>query len=294
MNAKKRALGKGLSALLQDPENDGKSRDNTGQYALGNIADIHISQIEANPFQPRDRFEEESLKELAASILKQGIIQPVTVRKLAYDKYQLISGERRLKAAKIAGLDSIPAFIRVADDQQMLELALVENIQRENLNAIEVAISYQRLMEECQLTQDELSKLVGKSRASVANYVRLLKLPPELQIAIRDEQITMGHARALINIEDEATQIAILKNILQKELSVREVEAIVRNLNRENETKPKQLKAVPQHFREAIQQISKNLGLKMQINRTVNGKGSLTINFNSDEDFEILKSKLNT
>lgn len=292
MNAKKKALGKGLSALLQDSDNADGRGSGASHFSIGNIADISLDQIEANPFQPRDRFEEESLTELAESIRQQGIIQPVTVRKISHDHYQLISGERRLKAARMAGLETLPAFIRGADDAQMLELALVENIQRENLNAIEIAISYQKLMEECKLSQDELSSRVGKSRATVANYMRLLKLPPELQVAIRDEKISMGHARALVNIEDEETQLAILKNILIKELSVREVEAIVRNLNKEDESKPKALQAVPGGLRETVRKLSKNLGMKMRISRTAGGKGSLTISFSSDKEFETLKKKL--
>jgi ParB family chromosome partitioning protein len=292
MNAKKRALGKGLSALLQDSGNEALAQG-SGQFSIGNIAEIHLDQIEANPFQPRDHFEEASLEELAASIRQQGIIQPVTVRKTEKDTYQLISGERRLKAARMAGLESIPAFIRTADDSQMLELALVENIQRENLNAIEIGISYQRLLEECQLTQVELSQRIGKSRATVANYIRLLKLPPELQIAIRDNRITMGHARALINIEDQETQLTILKNILLKDLSVREVEAIARNLNKAKNDQPAPLQAIPAGYKKAVKELSKNLGMSVQIRRTADGKGSLSIRFNSDKEFERLNKILN-
>lgn len=293
MNAKKRALGKGLSALLQDSGSDALSQGNAGQFSIGNIAEIHLDQIEANPFQPRDHFEEVSLQELANSIRQQGIIQPVTVRKTDHDSYQLISGERRLKAARMAGLESIPAFIRSADDHQMLELALVENIQRENLNAIEIGISYQRLIEECQVTQEELSQRIGKSRATVANYIRLLKLPPELQIAIRDNHITMGHARALINIEDQETQLAILKNILLKGLSVRDVEAIVRNLNKEKNDKPTPLQAIPASHKQAVRELSTNLGMNVQLRRTADGKGTLSIRFGSDKEFELLKKILN-
>jgi ParB family chromosome partitioning protein len=293
MNAKKRALGKGLSALLQDSGSDALSQGNAGQFSIGNIAEIHLDQIEANPFQPRDHFEEASLEELAESIRQQGIIQPVTVRKTDHDSYQLISGERRLKAARMAGLESIPAFIRTADDNQMLELALVENIQRENLNAIEIGISYQRLIEECQVTQEELSQRIGKSRATVANYIRLLKLPPELQIAIRDNRISMGHARALINIDDQETQLAILKNILLKDLSVRDVEAIVRNLNKEKNDKPAPLQAIPASHKQAVKELSTILGMNVQLRRTADGKGTLSIRFSSDKEFERLREILN-
>ena len=200
---KKTGLGKGLDLILGSPETDITSRDISGDFVAGAVAEIDINLIETNPFQPRTEFDETALRELAQSIKEQGVIQPVTVRKLGYNKYQLISGERRLRASKMAGLSKIPAFIRVANDEQMLELALIENIHRENLNAIEVAISYQRLIDECNLTQEEVSEKVGKSRSAVANFLRLLKLPPEIQLAIRDGHISMGHARALININDK-------------------------------------------------------------------------------------------
>ena len=202
-----RALGRGLDKILGSPETDITSKDISGDFVAGAIAEIDIDLIETNPFQPRTEFDETALRELAQSIKEQGVIQPVTVRKLGYNKYQLISGERRLRASKMAGLTKIPAFIRVANDEQMLELALIENIHRENLNAIEVAISYQRLIDECNLTQEEVSEKVGKSRSAVANFLRLLKLPPEVQLAIRDGHITMGHARALININDKEEQL---------------------------------------------------------------------------------------
>ncbi|HRY98584.1 MAG TPA: ParB/RepB/Spo0J family partition protein [Bacteroidales bacterium] len=290
MNAKKRALGKGLSALLQDGNGDLTERTPGSSFVAGSIADIRLSLIESNPFQPRDHFEVESLTELAASIRQQGIIQPVTVRRTGHDSYQLISGERRLKAARMAGLEVIPAFIREAEDEQMLELALVENIQRENLNATEIAISYQRLMEECSLTQDNLSARVGKSRATVANYVRLLRLPPEVQIAIRDEQISMGHARALIGLETTEAQLKTLALILEKGLSVREVEALVR---RQGTPPPRHaVAAIPGEFRDAARSMSQSLGLKVSVKRNAGGKGSLTIRFSSDEEFRELRSRL--
>ena len=225
---KKRGLGRGLDAILQSPETDITSADISGNYVAGAIAQIEIDKIETNPFQPRTDFDETALNELAESIKNQGVIQPVTVRKMGYDKYQLISGERRLRASKMAGLKKIPVFIRVANDEQMLEMALIENIHRENLNAIEVAISYQRLIEECKLTQDQLSEKVGKDRSTVANFLRLLKLPAEIQIAIRDGYITMGHARALVNISDKKKQLIILKRIINEDLSVRQVEMLTR------------------------------------------------------------------
>ena len=178
MKAKKKALGRGLDAILQSPETDITSKDISGNYVVGAIADIDLNKIESNPFQPRTEFDDESIIELARSIAEQGIIQPITIRKLGYDKYQLISGERRFRAAKLAGLEDIPSYIRVANDEQMLEMALVENIHRKNLNAMEIAISYQRLIEECELTQEKLSENVGKDRTTVSNYIRLLKLPP--------------------------------------------------------------------------------------------------------------------
>ncbi|PKP01587.1 MAG: chromosome partitioning protein ParB, partial [Bacteroidetes bacterium HGW-Bacteroidetes-9] len=201
MNPKKKALGRGLSAILESPETDITSTDISGSFVAGAIASLPVAQIEPNPFQPREDFDPEALNDLASSIKEQGIIQPITVRKMGYDKYQLISGERRLKASKLAGIEEIPCYIRIANDQQMLEMALVENIQRESLNALEIAISYQRLIDECELTQDELSQRVGKNRTTISNYIRLLKLPAELQVSIRDGKITMGHARALINID---------------------------------------------------------------------------------------------
>ncbi|MBE0640589.1 MAG: ParB/RepB/Spo0J family partition protein, partial [Bacteroidales bacterium] len=280
------------SALLQDGNGDLGNRNSGSGFVAGSIADIRLSLIESNPFQPRDRFEQEALEELAESIRQQGIIQPVTVRKTSHDHFQLISGERRLKAAKMAGLEVIPAFIREANDDQMLELALVENIQRENLNAMEIAISYQRLMEECTLTQDVLSVRVGKSRATVANYVRLLKLPPEVQIAIRDEKIGMGHARALISLGSVSSQLDILGEILDKELSVREVEDLVRKRNAQGKPAPKSKLAMPKEYKEAASAISRKLGLKVMLKRNASGKGSLTIRFSSDDELRALQSQL--
>lgn len=285
---KKRGLGRGLDAILQSPETDITSSDISGNYVAGAIAQIDIDKIETNPFQPRTDFDETALSELSESIKKQGVIQPVTVRKMGYDKYQLISGERRLRASKMAGLETIPVFIRVANDEQMLEMALIENIHRENLNAIEVAISYQRLLEECQLTQDQLSEKIGKDRSTVANFLRLLKLPAEIQIAIRDGYITMGHARAIINISDKTKQLLILKRIIDEDLSVRQVEMLVRE-------KPvkKQKSIIPEKYKVQADTLSKALKMNVKVNRDSKGKGSLTINFKNDEEFERLVDFIN-
>lgn len=293
MNPKKKALGRGLSAILESPETDITSSDISGNFVAGAIASLPLSQIEANPFQPREDFDQEALNELAASIKEQGIIQPITVRKMGYDKYQLISGERRLKASKLAGLDEIPCYIRIANDQQMLEMALVENIQRESLNALEIAISYQRLIEECELTQEELSQRVGKNRTTVTNYIRLLKLPAELQVAIRDNKISMGHARALINIDDEQTQIAILKNIITKELSVREVEEIVRNLNKQPASrKEAPARELPREIEAIRENIAGKLDTKVNVTLNQKGKGNIVISFNSQKQLERILAEL--
>ena len=238
---KKKALGRGLSALLSDTPNDEQlevdhlphskvGATHTAQEITHGITEIDLDQIEVNPFQPRSHFDQSAIEELAESIRVHGIIQPITVRRLAERQYQLISGERRYQASKLAGLTSIPVYLRSANDQQMLEMALIENIQRENLNAIEIALSYQRLMSECNLRQEELGDRVGKNRSTVTNYLRLLKLPPDIQIAVRDNKLSMGHARAIINVENADQQLYIFKKALGEELSVRKVEELVREL----------------------------------------------------------------
>jgi len=287
MNPKKKVLGRGLSAILESPETDITSKDISGEFVAGAIANIEIDKIEPNPFQPRTDFDEDALNELSQSIKEQGIIQPITVRKLGYDKYQLISGERRLKASKLAELTSIPAYIRIANDKQMLEMALVENIHREDLNAIEIAISYKRLVEECDITSDELSEHVGKNRTTITNYLRLLKLPPEIQIALRDNKISMGHARALINIDDIETQLTILKNILSKDLSVRKVEEIVRNLSQDGDS-PKEEKHIelPEKYVTIKKQLIEKLEVKVDVKCNNKGKGSIVIPFKSNKEFE--------
>ncbi|HQW23059.1 MAG TPA: ParB/RepB/Spo0J family partition protein, partial [Bacteroidia bacterium] len=224
MTIKKSALGKGLSALLESNDTDVTSNLSPAATGgvVGSIAQIPLEQIEPNPFQPRVDFDDTALGELAASIKEQGIIQPITVRKLGYDKYQIISGERRYKASKLGGLKTIPAYIRVANDQGMLEMAIVENIQRQDLNSLEVALSYKRLIDECGLTQEELSERLGKNRSTVTNFLRLLKLPPDIQASVRDGKISMGHARAILGVDDIDKQLYIYREILNKNLSVRD------------------------------------------------------------------------
>ncbi len=283
----KRALGRGLDAILSSPDTDITSQDISGNYVAGAIAEIRIDQIEANPFQPRTDFDEMMLRELTESIKAQGVIQPVTVRKMGRDQYQLIAGERRLKASSLAGLDRIPAFIRVANDEQMLEMALIENIHRQDLNAIEVAISYKRLMEECQLTQEKLSEKVGKNRSTITNFLRLLKLPPAIQIALRDASITMGHARALISIEEEEKQLQILKQIIADGLSVRQVEALVRQTNQPKaKKKPSGTSEIPEKYKTIPSRLSQSLGTKVRLKRNQKGEGNIVITFKDDHELD--------
>jgi len=290
---KRTGLGRGLSAILESPETDITSKDISGNYVAGAIAELPLGKIETNPFQPRVDFDQVALSELAQSILEQGIIQPLTVRKMGYDKYQLISGERRLRAAKIAGIETIPCFIRVANDEQMLEWALIENIQRENLNAIEIAISYNRLIEECSLTQDELSNRVGKNRSTVTNYMRLLKLPAEVQAALRDGSISMAHARSIVNVDTEEKQLVITRKIIAEGLSVRDVEKIARQLNNPVALVKKPVKlALPLKYEAFKDSIQTRLNRKVEINRTPKGKGNIVIPFVSDEDLQAIISKL--
>jgi len=287
MKTKKSALGRGLSAILESPETDITSKDISGNYVVGAIANLALEKIEANPFQPRDRFEEDALTELADSIKEQGIIQPVSVRKLGYDKYQLISGERRYKAAKIVGLKAIPSYIRVANDQQMLELALIENIHRKDLNSIEIAISYQRLLEECNITQEKLSQRIGKDRTTIANYIRLLKLPAKVQVALKKEKITNGHARALINLGNKKAQKQILEQIIKRNLSVREVENLVKKYNApENQPAHRQPDELPKTYRIAKNNLEDNLNARVDIRRNTKGQGSIVIKFKSEDEFE--------
>lgn len=286
--AKKKALGKGLSALLEHSEKNQEAEGEvTGSSKMvGSIASIPLEEIKTNPFQPRTNFEQEALEELSNSIKEHGVIQPITVRKLGYNKFQIISGERRFRASQLAGLKEIPAYIRIANDQTMLEMALVENLQRENLDAIEVAISYQRLMDECDLTQDELSKKVAKKRSTVTNYLRLLKLPADIQIAIRDKKISMGHARAILGAESEALQLKLLKKIMKEGLSVRKTEELVKNAGKSKSKSGSQKVTLSFEQQKVKDDLEDFLGTKIQISKSKEGNGKLVINFASDSDLK--------
>ncbi|MFM7177399.1 MAG: ParB/RepB/Spo0J family partition protein [Bacteroidota bacterium] len=294
---KKSALGKGLGALLSNAETDITTRPGVSGVTVspqGSAANIPVSQIEVNPFQPRNDFDTKALEELAESIRHQGIIQAITVRKVAPDRYQIISGERRFRASKMAGLETIPAYVRIANDQAMLEMALVENIQRENLNPIDIAISYKRLMEECKLSHDEVSDKVGKDRTTVTNYIRLLKLPPKIQDAIRDGKISMGHARALINIDDVGTQLLLLSEILTKGISVRKVEEMVRTSpGRKKPGSKNDGKAVNQPAYRDIEKRLENLfETKVEIKTGAKGSGKIMVSYYSTDDLNRLLDML--
>ena len=282
--AKKSALGRGLGALIDDRD-DFQTRPSRQENELSN--EIDLSKIEVNPFQPRIKFDEEALNELAKSIKEIGIVQPITVRKLNNNSFQLIAGERRLRASKIAGLTKIPAYVRLAEDDKMLEMALVENIQREDLDSIEVAISYQRLIDECDLTQETLSDRVGKKRSTISNYLRLLKLPAEIQKGIREKQILMGHARALVNVDNREYQLSIFKMAVSQELSVRKIEELAREAN--NGTPVKE-KASPVRLAEEYESLKEHLSnhfdSKIDLKRNDKGKGTIIIPFKSDDDLE--------
>jgi len=284
---KKQALGRGLSALLKDPDHDIQSvTDKNADKVVGNIIELDIDAIQINPFQPRSNFNEESLQELAKSIRELGVIQPITVRKSDFNKFQLISGERRLRASKLAGLTTIPAYIRIANDHESLTMALVENIQRHDLDPIEIALSYQRLIDEIQLTQEQMSDRVGKKRSTIANYLRLLKLDPIIQTGIRDGFISMGHGRAIINVEDHDIQTDIYQRIVSKNLSVRETEALVKNHQESLAAKPGVKKKITSFSAEAQEkELVSFLGTKADVKITANGKGKITIPFKSEADF---------
>jgi ParB family chromosome partitioning protein len=284
---KKQALGRGLSALLKDPINDIKSiTDKNKDQEIGNIIDLDLKLIEINPFQPRSRFNEESLRELASSIRELGVIQPITVRKIEFNKFQLVSGERRFRASKLIGKVTIPAFIRIANDQESLEMALVENIQRQDLDPIEISLSYQRLIEEIEITQEVLSDRVGKSRSTIANYLRLLKLDPIIQTGMRDRFISMGHGRAIINIENSREQLYIYEKVISENLSVRETEALVRNLKIKTKKKTLTKKTVlPNYLKTAKKELSKYLDSPVTIKNSAINKGNISIPFNNKKDF---------
>jgi ParB family chromosome partitioning protein len=285
-------LGKGLGALIPDASSYTKPAKTIEEAVkTGNIAEIEIEKVETNPFQPRTQFDEQALKELAESIKQLGIIQPITVRILKKGKFQLISGERRLRAAKIAGLEKIPAFVRKANDQEMLEFALVENIQRENLNPIEIAITYQRLIDECDLTQDKLSERTGKGRSSISNYLRLLKLPPEIQAGLRANKITMGHAKVISSLPDRHNQLKIFYKILAAGLSVKKTQEAVDAILYPDETKEDKKQGLPEEYKTLKKEFEQKLNTKVDIKISPNGKGKLIIDF-EDEDLlnKIIKS----
>lgn len=292
MSKKKEQLGKGLRALLtkidsaETPTSEKKAYVKELSKA---VAEISVDNIEPNPYQPRTDFIEEELMDLVQSIKTLGLIQPITLRKTGEDNYQIISGERRWRASKLAGLKTIPAYLRTADDQGMLEMALVENIQRSDLNALEVALSYQRLIDECKLQHDELAKRVGKERSTVTNYTRLLKLPPDLQDGLKNRKISMGHARALVSLDNPVDQLYYYNKILNENLSVRNTESLIRNHKKGNKgsttsTKPKMHPEV----KKIKDRLSKNLGIKIDINRNSKGKGKMVFHFSSDDEFNDL------
>ncbi len=293
---KKQALGRGLSALLKDPDNDIKSVDDkNADKVVGNILEVDIDTIEINPFQPRSNFNEESLKELASSIKELGVIQPITVRKLEFNKYQLISGERRLRASKLVGLTSIPTYIRIANDNESLVMALVENIQRHDLDPIEIALSYQRLIDEIQLTQEQMSERVGKKRSTITNYLRLLKLDPIIQTGIRDGFISMGHGRAMITIEDHEIQSDIYQKIVSQNLSVRDTEALVKKYQDGLKPTTAKTKTISTFSIGETQKkaITTFFGAKVDVKVARNGKGKIEIPFYSEEDFNRIIKLIN-
>lgn len=294
---KKQALGRGLSALLKDPENDIQSvSDKNADKVIGNVVELEVDSIEVNPFQPRSNFNDETLQELASSIRELGIIQPITVRKLDFNKFQLVSGERRYRASKLVGLKTIPAYIRIANDQESLEMALVENIQRQDLDPIEIALSYQRLIDDIQLTQEKMSERVGKKRSTITNYLRLLKLDPIIQTGMRDGFLSMGHGRALVNIEKKKDQLRLYEQILTEKLSVRETEQLVKGLrdgkSQVSVGKKNDSKELPGYVSKHIDAIKKHLAVKVDISASGSGKGKIVIPFHSKEEFQRLKKLL--
>lgn len=281
--SKKPVLGRGLGALIDS--NDAYVR-NPAPTSIKN--EIDINEIEVNPWNPRSHFDEEALNELAISIKQLGVIQPITLRKISENRYQIISGERRFRASKLAGLDKIPAYVRDAEDDTMLELALVENIQREDLDDIEVAISYQRLIDECNLTQEAMAERIGKKRSSIANHLRLLKLPAEIQLAIREKQITMGHAKAIISIDDKSVQMMIFEQILRHDFNVRKTEEVVRQLSEVSEKKAttKTQPTLTEEYEFLKLRLSEHFKTNIQFARTSSGAGKITIPFRTDEELE--------
>ncbi len=290
-SSKKPALGRGLSALLQDPNNDIQSaEDKNADKVVGNVIELNIDQIEVNPYQPRTQFNEENLKELAGSIQELGIIQPITVRKLGFNEFQLVSGERRFRAAKMIGLATIPAYVRIANDQESLEMALVENIQRQDLDPIEIGLSYQRLIEEISLTQEQLSTRVGKKRSTIANYMRLLKLDPIVQTGIRDGFLSMGHGRALINIDKKEDQLNLYQKIIKGDLSVRKTEALVKQLK--TPKGEKEIVHTPPFLEEGKKEFGAFFNAEVKITFSKEGKGVIHIPFDSQQEFSRMKKRI--
>ena len=298
MNNKRNALGRGLSAILRNPQTDITENRSDEKNLVATTNEIAIEDIQINPFQPRINFEKEKIFELVESIKELGIIQPITVRKLGYNKYQLISGERRLRASKELSLKTIPCFIRIANDEQMLEMALVENIQRENLNPIEIAISFQRLIKECNLTQEECGNKLGKKRSTITNFLRLLKLPSEIQDGLKKEKISVGHARALINIKDRKNQLNIFNDIIENGFSVREVEQIAKDFSERNYNySPKRKKIdsddiIPFGHQKKLFDLSKSLNIEIQLKRNKKGNGKIIIPFNDDDKLSEIFNKI--
>ena len=298
MNSKRNALGRGLSAILRNPKTDITDNRTDEKNLVASISEIAIEEIQINPFQPRVNFEKEKIYELAESIKELGIIQPITVRKLGYNKFQLISGERRLKASKELGLKSIPSFIRIANDEQMLEMALVENIQRENLNPIEIAISFQRLIKECNLTQEECGNKLGKKRSTITNFLRLLKLPLEIQDGLKKDKISIGHARALINIKNEKNQLNIFNDIIDNGFSVREVEQIAKDFSDRNynySAKRKKIDSddiIPFGHQKKLFDLSKSLNVEIKLKRNKKGNGKIIIPFSDDDKLSEIFNKI--
>ena len=299
MSNRRNALGRGLSAILRNPKTDITNNKDEASKLVATINEISIDEIQINPFQPRVNFDDEKIYELAESIKELGIIQPITVRKLGYNKYQLISGERRFKASKTLNLKTIPAYIRIANDEQMLEMALVENIQRENLNPIEIAISFQRLIKECNLTQEECGNKLGKQRSTITNFLRLLKLPIEIQDGLKRNQISVGHARALINIKDTTKQLNIYHDIIENGFSVREVEQLVKDFAESNYTatirkKPdKNIETLLFSHQKMLFDLSKNLDKKIHLTKNKKGNGKIIIPFSDDDELTLIFNKIN-
>ena len=289
---KRSALGKGLGALLSDADTFKKSSEDENGDPRPDAVFVPVENIEANPFQPRSEFEEEALEELSDSIKLHGVIQPITVRKMEEGKYQLIAGERRWRASKLAGLEKVPAYVRTADDQQMLEMAIIENVQRADLNPMEVALSYQRLIHECNLRQEDLGNRVGKKRSTVTNYLRLLKLPPDIQAGLRKKEISMGHARAMVNIEDADKQLYVFNKIVKQDLSVRKTEELIRQMAEEAEGKPKAENKPMSDAQRAMldvqQRLSSQFGTKVRLQSADGDQGEIKISFYSKDDLNRL------